>query len=50
MPLREKIVELAKQGLKPCQISKQLRVSHGCVSKLLTRYITESSKCSQQRI
>uniref|UniRef100_A0A915L1Z7 Paired domain-containing protein n=1 Tax=Romanomermis culicivorax TaxID=13658 RepID=A0A915L1Z7_ROMCU len=37
MPLREKIVELAKQGLKPCQISKQLRVSHGCVSKLLTR-------------
>lgn len=39
MHLREKIVELAKLDLKPCQISKQLRVSHGCVSKLLTRFI-----------
>uniref|UniRef100_A0A915IBJ7 Paired domain-containing protein n=1 Tax=Romanomermis culicivorax TaxID=13658 RepID=A0A915IBJ7_ROMCU len=38
MEIREKIVELAKSGLKPCQISKELRVSHGCVSKLLTKW------------
>lgn len=38
MLVREKIVELAQLGMKPCQISKQLRVSHGCVSKLLAKY------------
>lgn len=37
MEIREKIVDLAKLGLKPCQISKQLLVSHGCVSKLLAK-------------
>uniref|UniRef100_A0A914LRS7 Paired domain-containing protein n=1 Tax=Meloidogyne incognita TaxID=6306 RepID=A0A914LRS7_MELIC len=35
---RVQIVEMSRRGVKPCKISRELKVSHGAVSKILMRY------------
>jgi len=41
--IRQRIVTLSHQGVRPCDISRQLRVSHGCVSKILARFFETGS-------
>lgn len=36
--IREEIVELARLGVRPCDISRRLKITHGCISKLLSKY------------
>ncbi|XP_015110784.1 protein gooseberry-like [Diachasma alloeum] len=36
--VRHQIIMMSHQNIRPCEISRKLRVSHGCVSKILNRY------------
>ena len=36
--IRQQIVDMSHKGVKPCVISRTLKVSHGCVSKILSRF------------
>jgi hypothetical protein len=41
--VRRRLVELALMGGRPCDISRQLLVAHGCVSTILTRFYETGS-------
>lgn len=36
--IRHEILALAHQGFRPCDISRRLQITHGCISKLLSKY------------
>jgi len=38
LEMRQKIVEMHQSGVRACHISRQLKVSHGCVSKIMNRF------------
>lgn len=36
--VRIRVLQLAQMGVKPCAISQQMRITHGCISKLLAKF------------
>ncbi|XP_031569070.1 paired box protein Pax-3-B-like [Actinia tenebrosa] len=36
--IRMQILQFARLGVRPCDISRQMKITHGCISKLLAKY------------
>ena len=36
--IRLRVLQFAQMGVRPCEISRQLRITHGCISKLLSKF------------
>lgn len=51
--VRQQIIKMAEDRIRPCDISRYLRVSHGCISKLLAKYqetgSIEPGKCKKRK-
>ncbi|KAI6197283.1 hypothetical protein M3Y94_01205900 [Aphelenchoides besseyi] len=43
MDTRIEIIRRSEMGIKPCDISRELKISHGAVSKILNRYAATGS-------
>ena len=41
--IRQDIIRMSLQGIKSCEISRQLKISHGCISKILNRFHSTGS-------
>ncbi|XP_031569062.1 paired box protein Pax-6-like [Actinia tenebrosa] len=41
--MRRKVIELSLSGIRPCEISRQLKITHGCISKLLSKFFKTGS-------
>lgn len=36
--IRVRVLQLAQMGVRPCEISRKLKITHGCISKLLAKF------------
>nr|BAF56223.1 Pax-D2 [Anthopleura japonica] len=41
--MRRKVIELSLSGVRPCEISRKLKITHGCISKLLSKFFKTGS-------
>ncbi|KAK3735365.1 hypothetical protein QZH41_000458 [Actinostola sp. cb2023] len=41
--LRQKVIDMSLNGVRPCEISRLLKVTHGCISKLLSKFYKTGS-------
>jgi transposase len=41
--MRRQVIELSLSGVRPCEISRRLKITHGCISKLLSKFFKTGS-------